>query len=149
MIKWIAITVLSGGLLGGISGYAPEAQPLVPGQIYRTGSPYSQPGIIGLLGGIAGTHRGGGYEQWNGPYVGPNDNAWEVVGSWTPATEAQHRAQNTSLTLEEAQAAFSSASGNKTQNRPRATVPNCEGRLFVTWVVDSELGARAQYSCEE
>lgn len=147
--KVLTIVLIGGGLLSGSLGEFPKAIPLEPGRVYQTGSPLSQPGGLGLLAGFIG-RGGGGYEVWNGPYVDPHANAWEVNGSWAPATEAQHRQQrsNPYMTLEQAKRASEAAMGNATTNEPRATIPDCDGQLYVSYVPDSELGARAIYTCE-
>lgn len=149
MIQWIGIAVLGVGLLGGITGSAPQAIELVPGQVYRTGSPLSQPGLVGLVGGWAGTHTGGGYEVWQGPHVGVNDEVLNVVGSWVPVDGATVAAQATTYTTEQAQAAQGSVDWATVPNQPRAVVPNCAGqRLYVTYAPDAIVGAVAKYECK-
>lgn len=149
VIKLIAITVLSTGILSGFTGSAPRAIDLVPGQVYRTGSPLSQPGIIGLVGGIAGTHTGGGYEVWNGPYVDASADVLNTRGSWIPVDAATYVVQATTYSHEQAQAAQDQIDWTNVENRPRAVVPDCAGQqLYVTYVPDAEIGAVAQYHCE-
>lgn len=145
MIKIALITLLGIGGLAGLSPYAPRAAALEPGGIYRTGSPLSQPGVVGLLGGLVGTHRGGGYEMYVGPYISPAETVYDKQGGFVPATAEQYRAQTQrGLTPEQAQQAV----GPETAvNRQRVTIPDCDGQLFITWVSDAELGARAVYSC--
>lgn len=148
MVKIAGIVLLSAAGLFGLFGYSPRAVPLEPGAVYRTGSPLSQPGIIGLFGGLLGTRRGGGYEQWNGPYIGTNDTVYDKrdSGYWTPATQAQFQAQQGGLLLSRA-AQLNAVAPRDGQNAPRAIVPQCDGQLFVTYVRDTALGARTTYSC--
>lgn len=150
MIKFIAIAVLGTGLFTGFTGSAPRAIDLVPGQIYRTGSPLSQPGVIGLFGGLAGTHTGGGFERWNGPTVAATDEVLHVTGTWSQAGPADYSVQQaTTYTIEQATAAQDKINWSTVENRPRTVVPDCDGHLYVTYVVDNEIGARAEYECEE
>lgn len=149
IIKLIAIAVLGTGILSGLAGSAPRAIDLVPGQVYRTGSPLSQPGVVGLFGGLVGTHTGGGYERWNGPYVAASDDVLNVAGSWSQAGASEYAAQNVTYTIEQAQAAQDEVNWATVENRPRTVVPDCDGQLYVTYVADSEIGARTDYECKE
>lgn len=149
MIQWIAIGGLALGLFGAITGSAPQAIDLVPGQVYRTGSPLSQPGLIGLVGGMAGLTTGGGYEVWQGPYVDAHDEVLNVGGTWVPADGATVAAQATTYTQAQAQAAQDSVDWSAVPNQPRAVIPNCAGQqLYVTYAPDSQIGAVAKYQCK-
>ncbi|HSG61613.1 MAG TPA: hypothetical protein VLA24_09290 [Pseudomonadales bacterium] len=147
MLRYIALTLLSTGLIAGLGGYAPQPITLEPGQIYRTGSPLSQPGLLGLIGGMAGTHTGGGYERWNGPQMGPNANAWEIDGAWSPATATEYQTQSNTLDMVTATKLFDASPGDG-QNRPRAEVPDCAGQLLVSFLPDATLGSRMVYTCK-
>jgi hypothetical protein len=148
MMQWILLSVLGVGILGGITGSAPQAIDLMPGQVYRTGSPLSQPGIIGLVGGVAGTHTGGGYEVWQGPHVAASADVLNTAGAWMPATSFSYMAQGTTYSHEQAQAAQDGINWAAVPNQLRTVVPDCAGQLFVTYAPDAEIGAVAQYTCE-
>jgi len=148
MIKWIAITILSTGILAGGTGNGSKAIALEPGRVYQTGSPLSQPGILGWAAGVTGMRSGGGFETWQGPYVAPGDDAYNVVGGWAPAAVGQFVNQSSGMTLEQANAALAVTAGS-TENKQRAIVPVCDGQLYVSWLADKEIGARAQYTCKE
>jgi len=149
MIQWIAIGGIALGLFGAITGSAPQAIELVPGQVYRTGSPLSQPGPIGLVGGMAGLMTGGGYEVWQGPYVGAHDEVLNVGGVWVSTDSATVAAQATTYTQAQAQAAQDGVDWSTVPNQPRAVVPNCAGqRLYVTYAPDAIVGVVAKYECK-
>jgi hypothetical protein len=149
MIQWVAIGGVALALFGAITGSAPRAIELVPGQVYRTGSPLSQPGPIGLVGGMAGMLTGGGYEVWQGPHVGVHDEVINVGGVWVPTDSATVAAQAATYTQAQAQAAQDGVDWSTVPNQPRSVVPNCAGqRLYVTYAPDSIVGAVAKYECK-
>lgn len=148
MFGYVALGILGVGILAGISGSAPQAIDLVPGQVYRTGSPLSQPGLIGLVGGWAGTHTGGGYEVWQGPYVAAGADVFDLPGRWVPVDGPIAQPQNATLTVEQAQTAQDAVDWQQVPNQLRTVVPDCDGQLVVIYVPDGVIGARATYQCQ-
>lgn len=148
LFNYVALGILGLSILGGISGSAPQAIDLVSGQVYRTGSPLSQPGIVGLVGGWAGTHTGGGYEVWQGPHVAAGADVFDLPGRWVPVNGQLAQPQSATLTVEQAQAAQDAVDWQQVPNQLRTVVPDCAGILIVTYVPDSVIGARAIYICQ-
>lgn len=129
--------------------WAPESIPLVDGQVYRTGSPLSRPGL-GLFGAILDSvtggyasaltairSTGGGFIQWRGQSA-PACTGIEIDGECVPT-----------LTHAQAKAAQDAIDWPTVENKPRVTVPQCADgqRLWVTMVPDQTLGTRLIYSC--
>lgn len=179
--------------------WAPEPLPLVPGQVYRTGSPLSKPGLFGLLGAAAeslvGGDRfsGGGAVTWTGSEfanVGTSPEGNVAQPSNCDRCVTINGEQVRTLTQEEAEALQHNVDWSTVENKPRATVPGsdndedcgytfakaaelydagvtgaydwCAGKpleegegnvcptgqqLWVTYIADKEIGARAVYSC--
>lgn len=130
--------------------WAPDPIPLVPGQVYKTGSPLSGDGLFGLFGGILGVSRGGGAEMWTGGEFAPVPEGYQAPAS-APRTVTINGMQMKAFTLAEAKAAQDAVDWSQVENKQRATVPLCgDGqRLYVTIVPDAEIGARNVYSCRE
>lgn len=148
MFNYVALGILGLSILGGISGSAPQAIDLVPGQVYRTGSPLSQPGLIGLVGGWAGTHTGGGYEVWEGQHVASGADVFDLPGRWVQVSGQLAQPQDATLTTEQAQAAQDVVDWRQVPNQLRTVVPSCDSQLFVIYVPDNVIGARATYICQ-
>jgi len=159
--------------------WAAEPLPLVHGQEYRSGSPLSRPGLLGLLGGLANAVTGGELSAW----TGGGFEVWQGATEAAPATITINGVQMRVFTHAEALAA-QEAAGATIENRPRlgddkradcgysfakavaqdsaydwcndqpvdhAALPDCPTgeRMFVTIVRDDELGARNVYTCQE
>lgn len=148
LIAFLVIASVASATGWGQPAWAPDPIELVPGQVYRTGSPLSRPGLFGLFGGILGASSGGGAELWTGSEFVPVP-ADQAAPSQTYPSITINGVRMRTYTHEEAQAAQGSVDWSTVENKERVTVPICIAgqRLFVTMVPDSEIGARIIYDC--
>lgn len=125
--------------------WAPQPIPLIQGQEYRSGSPLSRPGFLGLLGGLANGVTGGAMPD----LTGGGSEIWQGETQGCAGVEVNGVCMKT-FTPEEARAAQEGIDWSNIENQERVVIPTCTDgqRIFVTMTPDAELGARLIYSCQ-
>lgn len=171
MIKLaIGAGVVGLGILGSVfqPSWAPDPIPLEAGQTYRTGSPLSKPGALGLFGAIGESivggdnFSGGGTAVFDGQrFVDTTDylGGPTVVeaGPQCPHIEIDGQPACTFQTVADAnnarQAAIDALPEGEfdriSESRPPAVVPTCEAsqQLATFLTQDDELGVVMVYVC--